>query len=203
MSSPAPAIGLFGGSFDPPHAGHLAVARRALEFGQLQRVLWMPAARSPFKRGQAPRASDAQRVELLRLLLCDQAGMELSTLELERGGPSYTIDTVESLQRQLPAGTRLVLIIGEDNWAQLPAWHRARELLERVELLIVHRSAAAPGDPAWAAKYKTSFVPMPAVDLSSSALRDALVGARAAPPGLAPELFRYMQAQRLYGVAPA
>lgn len=203
MSSPAPRIGLFGGSFDPPHAGHLAVARHARDCCRLERVVWMPAARSPFKREQAPRASDAQRLELLRLLLRSEPGMEISSLELERGGPSYTIDTVESLQRQLPADTRLVLIIGEDNWAQLPAWHRARELLERVELLIVHRSAAARGDPAWAAKYQASFVPMPAVDLSSSALRDALVGAQAAPPGIAPELFAYMQAQRLYGVAPA
>ncbi|MFM7283365.1 MAG: nicotinate (nicotinamide) nucleotide adenylyltransferase, partial [Planctomycetia bacterium] len=172
MPLPAPRIGLFGGSFDPPHAGHLAAARAAQTGRGLERVIWMPAARSPFKTAQSGGASGAHRAELVRLLLAGEPGMELSTLELERGGASYTIDTVEELLRRLPGGTQLYLIVGEDNLTGLPHWHRARELLERVQPVVLTRRIAEvpkePGDDEFAVALRAGYLAMDPVDLSST-----------------------------------
>jgi len=205
MPIPAPRIGLFGGSFDPPHAGHLAAARAARAARGLERVIWMPAARSPFKSAQTGGAAGKHRAELVRLLLEGEPGMELSTLELERGGASYTIDTVEELLRQLPIGTQLFLIIGEDNLAGLPHWHRARELLARVQPVVLTRRVAAvakdPGEGEFAAALRAGYLAMDPVDLSSTQLRAQLRGAHSAPPGIGESAFRYMQRHGLYEVA--
>jgi len=210
MPSAAPRIGLFGGSFDPPHAGHLAAARRAMAGFGLERVIWMPAARSPFKLAHRGGASGPERAQLVELLIAGEPGMQVSRLELERGGASYTIDTVESLLRELPEGTQLHLILGADNLEGLPHWHRARELLERVQPIVLTRRGSAPLDaalglarlgPELGAKLSAGALAMEPVDLSSTELRAALCGASQAPAGLTPEAFDYMRAHGLYGVA--
>ncbi|MBE7501280.1 MAG: nicotinate (nicotinamide) nucleotide adenylyltransferase [Verrucomicrobiales bacterium] len=136
-------IGLFGGSFDPVHTGHLLVARTALEGLALDRLFFLPAAQSPFKPGQSL-TSGALRARLLRLALAGWTQCEVDTGELERGGVSYTIDTVRAFTRRFP-GAALFWLIGGDHLPLLPQWREAHALAELVEFAVVPRPGVAVG----------------------------------------------------------
>src|SRR5207248_1511841 len=130
-------IGLFGGSFDPVHLGHLLVAQAAREELHLDRIFFIPANESPFKpdRRLAPAAS---RVALLRLALCGNTYCEIDCQELERGGVSYTIDTVESYAARFPS-TQLYYLIGADHVEQLGKWRKAPDLAGLLEFVVIPR----------------------------------------------------------------
>ena len=130
-------IGLFGGSFDPVHLGHLLAARAAREEVGLERLFFIPAAQSPFKPGLAP-APAAQRVRLLRLALAGDPAAEVDEQEIRREGVSYTIETVRAYGRNFP-GAELFYLIGADQMEQLPLWREAGELARRVEFLVIPR----------------------------------------------------------------
>lgn len=138
MSKPPLRIGLFGGSFDPVHLGHLLMARDALEELTLDRLLFVPAGVNPHRRDAAPRAPGWARLEMLRAAVADDPALEVDPLELERGGPSYSIDTVEALQDRWP-GSRIFLLLGEDNLPKLPTWHRYKDLCDRVHFVCFGR----------------------------------------------------------------
>lgn len=129
-------IGLFGGTFDPVHEGHLALARAALDRCGLARVLFIPAAHPPHK--EQPRASFEHRVAMLREALAGRAHMDVSCIEGERDTPSYTIDTVRELKRRL-AGREFFFIIGADSLLELHLWYRYEELLEQVRFIVAAR----------------------------------------------------------------
>ena len=112
-------IGLFGGSFDPVHRGHLALARRALEAVPLDRVLFIPAADSPFKRGRM-KAGAEDRAEMLRLALEGEPRFQLSRADLDRGGVSYSIDLVRGMRQAFP-DAELCFLVGADSLAGYPA----------------------------------------------------------------------------------
>lgn len=131
-------MGLYGGSFDPPHEGHLALARKALVVGRLAKVLWMPAATSPFKVGQM-RASDAHRLAMLRLMTAGDARFEVSDYEMQRAGISYTIDTVRYLREKMPH-VQWVLLMGADSLEGLSRWREAQALVQLCEILAFARS---------------------------------------------------------------
>ncbi len=134
-------IGLFGGSFDPVHLGHLLVAQAAREELGLDRLFLIPAAQSPFKPGSKP-TSGADRVRLLRLALAGKTWCELDEQELHRGGVSYTIDTVRDYtQRFLKA--QIFYLIGGDHVQKLPAWREAEELARLAEFVVVPRPGEA------------------------------------------------------------
>src|ERR1041385_684898 len=118
-------IGLFGGSFDPVHLGHLLVAQAAREELQLCRLYFIPAAQSPFKPDTAPAPAE-QRLRLLRLALAGQTDCEIDDQEIRRAGVSFTIDTVRDYTRRFP-GTPLAYLIGADHVPQLPKWRDANE----------------------------------------------------------------------------
>jgi nicotinate-nucleotide adenylyltransferase len=134
-------LGLFGGSFDPVHLGHLLVAQAAYEELKLDRLFFIPAAQSPFKAEReltAPR----ERIRLLRLALAGKAWCECDDQEIRRGGVSYTVDTVRDYGRRFP-GLALYYLIGADHVAQLPQWRDAAELSGLVEFVVIPR----PGQP--------------------------------------------------------
>ncbi len=135
-------IGLYGGSFDPVHLGHLLVARAAREELSLTRVFFIPAAQSPFKHGSQP-APAGVRLRLLRLALAGNATAEVDDREVRRGGVSYTIDTVRQYRNQYP-GAELFYLIGADHAGQLAKWREADELAKLVEFAIIPR----PGENA-------------------------------------------------------
>jgi len=141
-------IGLFGGSFNPVHLGHLLVAQAAREELQLDRVVFTPAFMSPFKPG-VELAPAAQRLRLLRLALAGRTYCEIDDQEILRGGISYTIDTVRDYARRCPEA-RLFYLIGADHVPQLPLWRDAGELARLLEFVVIPRpgqvfkEAAAP-----------------------------------------------------------
>ena len=139
-------IGLFGGSFDPVHLGHLLVAQAACEEYKLDRLFFIPAAQSPLKPERVPAPAEL-RLRMLRLALAGQTNYEVDDQEVRRGGPSYTIDTVRAYRERHPKAT-LFYIVGADHVPLLPKWRSADELAGLVEFLVVPR----PGDPPTTAK---------------------------------------------------
>ena len=139
-------IGLFGGSFDPVHVGHLLVAQAACEEFKLDRLFFIPAAQSPLKPERVPAPAEL-RLRMLRLALAGETKCEVDDQEIRRGGPSYTIDTVRAYRERHPKAA-LFYIIGADHVPLLPKWRSADELAALVEFLVVPR----PGDPPVSAK---------------------------------------------------
>ena len=131
-------IGIFGGSFDPVHQGHLVVAECCREQAGLDRVLFVPAATQPLKQDRAL-AAGHHRAEMLALAVGGNPGFTVSTLELDRGGVSYTVDTLSALREQ-HAGDELCLILGPDALASLPDWREPARILDLARVLAVERA---------------------------------------------------------------
>ena len=130
-------LGIYGGSFDPVHSGHLLVAQTALEELGLDRLFFVPAAKSPFKPGCQP-APEAVRLRLLRLALAGKARCEVDDQEIRRGGISYTVDTLRSYAQKYP-GASLCYLIGADHAAKLREWREPAALAELAEFVAVPR----------------------------------------------------------------
>jgi nicotinate-nucleotide adenylyltransferase len=161
-------IGIYGGSFDPVHNAHLLVAQAAIEELQLDRLIFVPAAQSPFKPESAP-APAKQRLGLLRLALAGHPELSIDDTEIRRGGVSYTIDTVRELQgRHL--GAELCYLIGADHVASLPKWKAAEELANSIQFVMVPR----PGLPsvAWPPPFRGVALRGFPMGVSSSEIRD-------------------------------
>ncbi len=135
-------IGLFGGSFDPPHRGHVALARLATESVGLDRVLFAPVGVQPLKRDRS-QVSFADRLEMTALAIAGEKGMELSRIDAPRsdGRPNYTIDTVRALRASVPADDPLFCLMGADSFLGIGKWHHAADLLVACNFVV----AARPG----------------------------------------------------------
>ena len=134
-------LGVYGGSFDPVHLGHLLVAQAAREELDLDRVVFIPAAQSPFKPGTQP-TSGAVRAQMLRLALQGWEWADVDDRELRRGGISYTVDTLREIATEHP-GAELSYLIGADHAPVLPKWREADELAKLVEFVVVPRPGEA------------------------------------------------------------
>ncbi|MEO2145932.1 MAG: nicotinate (nicotinamide) nucleotide adenylyltransferase [bacterium] len=204
-TSPGPLrMGVLGGSFNPVHLGHLVVARTALLAADLSEVLLVPAAESPYKRGR-PLAPAEDRVAMLELALACEAQMRVATLELERGGVSWTVDTLRELSRP---GVELRLILGSDNLPGLPGWKDIEQIFELATPLVVLRTQEAPTQLAAAvealgsemgALLQAGFCPMEPHPGESSLIRAGLAGGEP-DGGLLHEGVRvYIERRGLYG----
>jgi nicotinate-nucleotide adenylyltransferase len=129
------ATGVFGGTFDPIHYAHLAIAEAAREALDLRRILFVPAGQPPHKPGR-PISAAEHRVAMVELAIAGNPGFELSRLELERGGPSYTVETMASL-RATERGDRLALILSAESFAELPTWNEPERILDLADAIIV------------------------------------------------------------------
>jgi nicotinate-nucleotide adenylyltransferase len=195
-------IGLFGGSFDPIHMAHLVLARTAYDHLKLDELRFVPAGR-PWQK-ERTLTDGSMRAAMVKLAITGQRGFVVDSREVERPGPSYTIDTVRELQAELPDAT-FFLIIGQDQYEGIATWHEWRELLARVTLAVAGRGETLSTTPAalrgvW---YRVEPLPMPAMDISSTAIREHLEHGGHAWP-LAPEriptvVARYIERNRLYG----
>ena len=178
-------IGIYGGSFNPVHLGHLIAAECCREQARLDRVLFMPAATPPHKQGQLL-ADAADRVAMLTLAVGGHEAFAVSTIEVDRGGVSYTVDTLAALVQRHPHDT-LALILGPDALAQLPTWREPRTIADRCELVAVERErlddvAAIARDAGLAdllgqerlAALIAARVRMPAIGVRASDLRAAV-----------------------------
>lgn len=188
-------VGLFGGSFDPVHRAHVALAGLALEHLVLDELRWLPVGQ-PWQKARRLAAA-ADRVAMLRLALAGEPRFVIDERELRRAGPSYTLDTVRELHAAEP-GVAWFLVLGRDQYAGLHTWHGWRELLDRVTLAIADRPGSAATADAEVAKAAQRIVTLPPMDISSTAIRRRVAAGepidRFVPAGVA----GYIEQHRLY-----
>jgi len=191
-------IGIFGGTFDPPHAGHVAAARAVTQQLGLDRLLLVVANDPWQKSGQRVVTPAADRFALTEVLAREIPGAEASRLEIERGGPSYSVDTAEEILAEAGGHpVRLFLVIGADLVPELGSWHRSADLQRLVTLAIVSRpTGPAPAvPPGWRAEW----VDGPQVPVSSSQLRELLAEGGPVDEGMVPEaVIRCIRRRALY-----
>ena len=196
-------LGIMGGTFDPPHVGHVALARAAADQLGLDFVLFMPAGNPSFKRDKAVTPA-MHRLAMLELALGAQTSYAVSSREIDREGITYTADTLEELKSLVPAVTQLVFIMGGDSLRTLPCWRRAHRILELCDVAVGPRQgedatadlrALLEFDPdARVNIFDSSTVPT----VSSTQLRDELSHG-AEPLGMmSPSVLRYIYENKLY-----
>jgi nicotinate-nucleotide adenylyltransferase len=133
-------IGIYGGTFDPIHHAHLILAREALEILQLNKIIFVPAALAPHKLSQ-PAAPAPVRFEMVRAAIAGEYGFALSSCELDRAAPSYSIDTVRELQAK-DSSAEFYFLLGEDNVSELHAWHEIDSLKQMVNFVVLDRAGS-------------------------------------------------------------
>ena len=170
-------IGVMGGTFDPIHNGHLLMAEEAKERLKLVMVLFVPAGQ-PWLKVSTPISAAEHRLEMVRLAIANKPYFQLSTMEVERPGPSYTVDTVAELQGQLGDGDELFFILGWDSLAELPQWQEPSRIIGMCQLVVVPR----PGYPRPKLKKLEAVIPglsqrvmlmdKPEINISAEVIRD-------------------------------
>lgn len=195
-------IGLYGGSFDPPHMAHLALARLARDRLGLDELRWQPAGQ-PWQKAGRLVASGRQRVAMLHLLTQDEPGFVIDTCELDRVGPSYTIDTLREVAAERP-DAQLFLVIGADQFARLDTWKDAGDIARLATLAVAAREGQAalppvnwPGPPlAW------QELPLPRIDISATEVRRRAAAGEPVSPLVGEAVAGYIDQQHLYRAAP-
>ncbi len=188
-------IGLFGGTFDPVHRAHVALAHAALDGLALDTLRWVPAGR-PWQKGHAITAAE-HRVAMVREAIAHEPRFEIDLIEVERAGASYTLDTVRALQAAEP-GVQWVLVIGQDQYAGLHTWHGWRELLARAELGVANRPGEIRPPHADVLAQPHRMVPLPMLDISSTEVRHRIAVGQDIADLVPPEVARYIETHRLY-----
>jgi nicotinate-nucleotide adenylyltransferase len=226
------ALGILGGTFNPPHLGHLAVARHAQQELGLERVLLVPAHTAPYKSGGsggqggsgggglgANDPGPRHRLRMCRLAVKDEPGLSVCAAEVERGGLSYTVDTLRSIRATHPHA-QLTFIVGADTASTLSSWREPAQLLELTQLAVATRdgtarqgvidaldaaqSTAAAGDTDRGSRAgavaSVRFLEMPAIEVSSSAVRQRAARGEAIDQLVGPAVAGYIAAHGLYRV---
>jgi nicotinate-nucleotide adenylyltransferase len=193
-------LALFGGSFDPPHLGHLAFARFALDALAPERLLWLPAGRQWQKPDQVM-AAGAHRVQMLRLLTAGEPRFVIDDRELHRRGPSFTADTLGEFKVEAP-DAELMFLIGQDQYARLPTWYRAETVAQLATLVVVPRAGEAVVTPPGMPPHRLLVLNLPDIPLSSTAVRDAIVRGDDICPLVGADVASYIDSHRLYGKKP-
>ena len=190
-------IGVFGGTFDPPHVGHLALAEWAREALDLDRVLFVPAARPPHKRGK--RMSPAgDRLAMTRLAVRGNRAFAVSAIEVRRTGPSYTVDTLRALARAHP-GAAFWLLMGEDSLREFHTWHAPEAILELARLAVAARPGVrASRGPARFPRGRVVWLRNPELPISSSEIRRRARAGRSVRYWVPDAVARYLAAHRIY-----
>jgi len=189
-------IGVLGGTFDPPHVGHLLLASDAREALRLDNLIFIPAATQPFKMHAPPIASPQDRLEMVRLAVADDANYTVDDTEIARKGLSYTVDTLEHLSKRHP-GAELFLLLGEDALAGVPQWRNPERIRELATLAVMRRSGRE-GSPVATIAAGVTEVSTRRVDVSSTEIRDRLRAGKSIK-GFVPEsVERFIDARGLY-----
>jgi nicotinate-nucleotide adenylyltransferase len=185
-------IGLFGGSFDPVHHGHLIVGQVVREKLGLELLRFVPAREQPFKRGRH-RSSPEDRAAMLSLAIESTPGFAIERAELNRTGPSYTVDTLTELRQREP-DTELILLLGADAAAELPTWHEARRIPDLARVIVFAR----PGTALPALPWISSRIEVPAVDISATEIRNRVRQGRSIRYWVPDSVAEYIATHRLY-----
>lgn len=183
MSHDAPTLALLGGSFDPPHVGHLLAATYALAVTDAERLLVLPVHQHP--TGKQPVASFTQRMQMCHLAFANLRRCEVSDLESQRPGPSYTVDSVQLLRRRFQQH-RIAVVIGQDNARELDRWHGAEKLWSWAQAVVVGRGVEDSDQPF--------FLP----DIGSTDIRQRMEAGQTVDDWLPAAVLRFCKQQRLY-----
>ncbi len=189
-------VGLFGGTFDPPHRAHLLVAQEALRQCGLRRVLFVPNGVPP-QKGQALETSD-DRYRMVQALVRGRKGLSASRIEIDRQGPSYTIDTIRAMEQDVPEG--LCFILGADRLMGIDAWKESQDLLRSVPFVVAPRPGVDLSKPArapWAGARIHELDMMP-VDLSSTFVREKASRGEDLEPWVPRGVAKYIREHGLY-----
>lgn len=186
-------IGVLGGSFNPPHNGHLIIASDAFEALKLDKLLIIPAFANPLKGHDAEGATPEQRLEMTRLAFGGDTRFEVSSAEMERGGLSFTVDTLEALSRQY-SGAELVLLVGIDALRSLDRWRSPERIRELARLVALSRGPDSQDDGADDFEVVTTR----RIDISSSEIRSRLAEGKPIRGFVAESVDRYITAAKLY-----
>ncbi len=197
-------IAVFGGTFDPPHNGHIAIAERIISGSYADRVLFVPAYIPPHKQDNQ-KSPFERRLAMLRLACAGLPCFQISTLEAERKGPSYTIDTMRQLAEENPTD-KFILLIGADSLLNLHTWYKADELAREFEILAYPRTAFACDlsllKSFWneeiAEKLIHSLIQTPQFDFSSTEVRYAVSSGRNLSRLVCPSVEKYIMENNLY-----
>jgi len=203
-------IGIFGGSFDPIHIGHLILAEHCREQAELNQVLFIPSAEAPHKVKGAF-GSDRQRTEMIDLAIGGHPSFLRSSIEIERGGVSYTVDTLEQLAEQRP-NDDLFLMMGGDSLNGFPTWKDPQRIFELATPLVMARPGAGDVDfdllsplveQTRLAEIKALAIEAPLIDISSTAIRAAAGVDKSFRYQTPRSVERYIQTQKVYRPKPA
>jgi nicotinate-nucleotide adenylyltransferase len=193
-------IGILGGTFDPIHLGHLAAAQAAMECAHLDRVVFIPSAQPPH-RGPA-RATATDRLAMSRLAIDGDPRYEVSDVEIKRGGPSYTVDTLEELHRSFP-NDQLFLILGWDAARLFRTWHEPDRVGSLASVVIVDRGQSQPAlselQAIGLAPERLSLCHVRTPEISGSELRRAIEAGESVAGKVPPAVERYIAAHHIYG----
>jgi nicotinate-nucleotide adenylyltransferase len=190
--------GVFGGTFDPPHVGHLIVAQDVVEQLPLDRLLLVPAAEPPHKPEATPAPGDA-RARMLEAAVAAHPKLELSRIELERGGPSYTVDTLEALGARSPKD-ELFLVIGADQLRSFSTWRSPDRVARLARLVVISREGADPGVAPPGLDVSFESVAVPRVDISSTEIRRRIGEGRSVRYWVPDGVLEIIRTEKLYGI---
>lgn len=190
------ATGLMGGTFDPIHIAHLIAADQAVEQFGLARLLFVPAARPPHKLDDALAPFEA-RLEMVRRAVLGHPRLAVSDIEARRPGPSYTIDTIRAMARELP-GEALTFVAGSDSLAQLAAWKLPDELLAECRFVVAPRPGFSMGDVSPRFRDRVFALDMPAFDVSSRDIRERVRRGASIRYLVPPEVEAFIREKKLY-----
>ena len=188
-------IGIFGGSFDPVHNAHVALARLALDELMLDELRWVPAGQAWQKA--RPLTDATHREAMLRLAIEGEPRFTVARLELDRGGASFTLDTVRAMQAAQP-GAQWFLVIGQDQYARFHTWQGWQELLKRVTLAVAQRSGAGGAVDPQVQRVALQVVALPMMDVSSTDIRARVRAGQRIDDLVPPAVARYIEEHNLY-----
>jgi len=185
-------VGILGGTFDPPHYGHLLIANEVLSKLKLDEIWFMPNQEPPHKK-KSDSIKNEDRLQMLDLAIQGNAAFRVETIELHRQGPSYTVDTMKMINAQY-SDHQFFFIIGADMIEYLPKWHNIDELMKLVQFVGVER-------PEYSTQtdYPVRYVDVPAIDVSSSMIRDRVKNGKTVRYLLPDMVIQYIEEKHLYG----
>jgi nicotinate-nucleotide adenylyltransferase len=187
-------IGIFGGTFDPVHLGHLQLAKNARVQLSLDKVVFVPAYQPPHKQDLLSLTPAADRYEMVRLAIEGEPLLEITDCELKRKGVSYTFDTLVEFEKKYP-GASFFLILGKDAFEGLDRWHRAAEIKKKIRFLVAMRQT---GEVPFSEGARAEWLQMPLCPISASGIRAALKRCESVDDYLLPKVLQYIRAQGLY-----
>jgi len=187
-------IGIFGGTFDPVHRGHLQLAQNARAQFLLDKIVFVPARQPPHKQDIPPLTPAQHRYEMVRLAIEDEPLFELSDCEMKRKGISYTFDTLSEFEKKYPGAT-FFLILGEDAFEGLEAWYRASDLKKKFRFIVAKRETH---EICGAKDVCAEWIQMPLCPISASRIREALKRGENVDDYLPLKVLQYIQENALY-----